>query len=351
MPYSSASLHTPQPLVDFCVAYDPAEEGYLRNAFFPRKDVKHQTDLIHTIDTASLLRVYDLDVTGSSDVPEVQWKAGSDLTYTVKPIGAKHRIEIATARDADEAFQYDLRATKYAMTAVSQRMEYLAVKQTLRSTSILTNYTTLTAGSTSWDAHNSASSDPIGDLLYAIDRIRVRTGTAAFGSASARKAQKNRIKVAMHGYTWTAMREHPNCIDRIKYQGLGAVLTPEILADILMINADDLIFTNAKYTSSKEGATAAYSSFIGDDCVISLVNDSDDYNSQALGREFVFDGLGSSGDQFLVRKWIEEAKGMHLQLPYIGVSCAVDYKCLNVGAAHLFENVIDSSNTSRYADL
>ena len=344
MAFQNNALHVPQPLVDYCVAYDPSEDSHIRNLFFPRKDIAHEVDLIHTVDTAEILRLYDLDVTGDSEVGEVEWKPGSDLTVRVQPMASKARITPALKAGADPAFQYEMRATKQAMISLGQRMEYLAVKQTMRSTSVLTQYQTFNAD-TRWDAFGSPDSSPIDDLQAAVATIRIKCGA---------KAGKSTIRIAMHDYTWMTLKQHQGVLDRIKYQGLGAILTKELLAKMLDLrSADDIIITNARYTNSEKGATAAYKAFIGSDVIVALVDDTDDLNAQALGREFVFDGLGDGNNAFLVRKWIEEGRGMHLHVPFVGVSCAVKYQATNAAnAAYLLQGVIDATDTNRYpADM
>ena len=64
MPFESGAIHAPQHLVDLCLSYNPRDDGYIRNVFFPRKDVPHETDLIATVNKADVLRLYDLDVSG-----------------------------------------------------------------------------------------------------------------------------------------------------------------------------------------------------------------------------------------------------------------------------------------------
>ena len=183
------------------------------------------------------------------------------------------------------------------------------------------------------------------DLQAAVATIRIKCGA---------KAGKSTIRIAMHDYTWMTLKQHQGVLDRIKYQGLGAILTKELLAKMLDLrSADDIIITNARYTNSKKGATAAYKAFIGSDVIVALVDDTDDLNAQALGREFVFDGLGDGNNAFLVRKWIEEGRGMHLHVPFVGVSCAVKYQATNAAnAAYLLQGVIDATDTNRYpADM
>ncbi len=347
MAFANAALHVAQPLVDFCVAYDPSSDNHIRNAFFKRKDTSHEVDLIHTVDTAETLRLYDLDVTGDSEVPEVEWKAGADQTIRVKPIAAKHRVTPALKAGADPAFNYELRATKQAMISVGQRMEYMAVNQTLRNIAIMTNYVACTSN-TRFDAYGDPASQPLAFLKAGVNSIRVSTGVSNSGSSAREADAKGEIKIAMHEYTWQALTEHPGLLERLKYQGFGAILTTEILAKVLRMKEENILITSARYTSSRKGATAAYKSFIGSDIIIALCDDSDDLNSQALGREFVFDGLGDSNQQFLVRKWIEEGKGMHLHTPFVGVACAVHYLPTNVSAGFLITGAIDSTDTVNY---
>src|SRR5579885_3198010 len=82
MAFDSGSIHVQQHLTDLCVAYNPREDGYVRGVFFPRKDVQHETDLIAAVNTADTLRLYDMDVSGRSDIPEVQYRTKADTTST-----------------------------------------------------------------------------------------------------------------------------------------------------------------------------------------------------------------------------------------------------------------------------
>ena len=56
--------------------------------------------------------------------------------------------------------------------------------------------------------------------------------------------------------------------------------------------------------------------------------DTDPENDQALGHEFVFDGLAGE-DPFLVDKWRQQGVGVYLYTDYVGVACMVDYKATN----------------------
>jgi hypothetical protein len=339
MPFSRSLLHVAQPLVDLCVAYKPEDDDYIRNVFFPRKDVQHLTDKIRQVSKADTLRLYDLDASGDGEVAEVQYRLGSDLTYDCKILAAKARVTSIDSKNADAALMHEMRQTKQALISVGQRMEYLAVNQTLRSASVLTNNETLTAAER-WDNFSSASSTPIEDLQAAIAQVRIKTG----------KRKAGRIKVAMHEFVLMTLMQHPNVLSRISFNpsGTGAVLTLPILAQMLGLDGADIVVTGAQYTSADQGATDAYNAFLGPDVIVGMVDDGG-LDDQALGHEFVFDGLAGE-DPFLVRKWREEGVGA-VGTDFVGVACACDYKVTNADAGFLFKSVIDVSDTERYASL
>ena len=252
-------------------------------------------------------------------------------------------------KNADAAFRHEVRQTKQARTSVGIRMEYLALNQTARQTSVMTQNKSYDAD-TRWDAFDSNDSTPIEDLQAAVRVVRIKCGVSA--GATSRDGQ-GVIKVIMHEFTWMTLQQHPNVIDRVRFNTgqTGAILTKKILAEMLEVAEGDILITSAQYTSSVQGpgVTAAYKAFVGSDVIVAYV-DSDPENDQALGHEFVFDGLAGS-EPFLVNKWREQGKGVFLYTDYIGVACMVDYKATNAeNAGFLLEGVIDASDTTRYGN-
>lgn len=344
--FETSAIHVPQHLADLCVAYNPRDDGYVRGLLFPRKDVSHETDLVAQINTADVLRLYDLDISGAAEPNEVTFRTKSDIQYRCKAIAAKGRINPKDVKNADAAYQLEKRQTRQSLISCGVRMEHLAITETARSSSVLTNYTTLTS-STQWDAFGSGSSDPIGNLLYAVSQVRIQTGTAA--GAKNRDGQ-GLVKVFMHEYTWRAMQQNRNVALYISasFGGSGArILSKKMLAELLELNEEDIVIVSARFTSSQQGAaTDSFASFIGPDVIVAMV-DSDPLNDQALGHEFCFDGLAGE-DPFLVTKWRDFGKGVYQAIDWVGVSCMVDYKVTNPLAGYLIKSAINGSNTALY---
>jgi len=341
MAYSPSLIHVPQPLLDLAQAYTPDEDDYVRGLLLPRKPVKHRSDLIRVVSKESVLRLYDLDMASPTAIaPEVQFGVGDNLQYACKPYFARSPISSIDADDADAALQFELRQTRQALTSMGLRQEYEAVKNVLRSTSVMTQNVTLSAGSR-WDDFSTSSSDPMSDLQGAIETIRIQIGRAG---------KKARIKVVMHSFAWMTLRQHPNVIDRVRFQtgSTGAVLTRAILAGILDINEEDIHITAAQYTSNQQGETAAYKAFMGSDVLVAYVDDGG-LNDFSLGHTFEFNGFAGT-DPMFVRKYRVEQEGL-AGMDWVQVATLADYKVTNPTAGFLLKTVINASNTSRYGTM
>jgi hypothetical protein len=344
--FESGAIHAPQHLQDLCVAYVPRDDGYIRGMLFPRKPVEHETDLIAQINTADTLRLYDLDISGRAEMAEVTFRTAADITYRCKAIAAKAEINPKDVKNADAAYRFEKRQTMQALISCGIRMEYLAVKQTVRQTSIMTQNVTLSGG-LRWDAYGSPTSNPIGDMKAAIALVRIKTGTSA-GAKS--RTGEGLVKIFMHEYTWLALQQNQAVALYISASLAGSgqrILTKKILADVLDVGEEDIVIVSSRYTSSQQGAAAdAFTSFIGSDVLVAMV-DSDPENDQSLGHEFVFDGLGGE-DPFLVTKWRQQGVGVYQYTDFVGVSCMADYKVTNALAGFLIKSAIDASDTSSY---
>ena len=243
--------------------------------------------------------------------------------------------------NADAAIQFPMRAARYCMQTMDLRMEYAAVVSKLTSTSVLTNFETLAAAER-WDNYGSVDSDPVVDLQAAVNQVRVRIGKP-----------KARVKVAIHLYTWNAIRNHPSVLQRISagtVNSNGAVLTRDVFAGMIdLLSGDDLVITAAKYTSSQEGeTTATYQSFIRANAIVGYCDDGglDDF---ALGHEFAFNGMGGT-DPYFVRQYRVEQEGI-AGTDYVQVATSLDFKVTNADAGFLFTACIDTTNTEMYPQI
>ncbi len=328
MSYGS-NLHVAQALTDLAVAYKPSADGFLRDRFFPRKDVAHMTDKLRQISKSNMMLLHDLKVGNDGRIPEVQYRVDSDITYNCQAYGAEVVVGDLDAGNADASLEHETRQADHAMGVITTALEYEAVKNTLRSTSVLTNYQTQTAAQR-WDNYSSASSDPVADLLSACTLVKARCGGKPVN------------QLALSEWTWNAIMAHPNVLERVKFQtgSAGSILTPGILASILRIQESAITITANTYNSGAQGATAAYKSFLGSDVVIAHVEDGG-RNDYSLGHEFAFSGYGSQ--PVVVVKYRDEKRGGLLGANVIRVGSIVDFKVTQSDAAFLYKTVLDTS--------
>lgn len=324
-----SNLHVAQALTDLAVAFKPSDQGFLRDKFFPRRSVAHLTDKIRQISKSNALMLHDLKVGQDGRVPEVQYRLDSDLTYTCQPYATEAVIDDLDAGNADAALVHEQRQFDNAMVTLANFLEYQAVKLTLRSTSYLTNYEAVAAADR-WDNYGSATSDPIGDLLSACTVVRHRCGG------------KNVNRIGMSEWTWNKIQAHPNTLQRVQLNaGPGAILTPEILENILRVEKGTILVSANTYNSAVQSATASYKSFIGSDVVVAHVEDGGLYD-YSLGHELAYSGYNS--EPVVVVRYRDEKRGL-LGSNVIRVGSIVDFKVTQADAGYLFTGVLDTSAT------
>jgi hypothetical protein len=325
----TGTLHVAQALTDLAVAYRPSADGYLRDKFFPRKDVAHLTDKLRQIDKANTLLLHDLKVGNDGRVPETQYRITTDITYNCQAYGTETVVGDMDLNNADEALEHETRQMQHGLDVLTTALEHEAVKNTLRSTSVLTNNQTQSAAQR-WDNYTSASSDPIGDMLSARTLVSARIGGKAPNA------------LGMSEWTWNKIMNHPNVLERVKFQtgSAGSILTPKILADILRIQESAILISASTYNSAAQGATASYKSFIGSDVVMAYVEDGGRYD-YSLGHEFAFSGYGSQ--PVVVVKYRDEKRGGLLGSNVVRVGSIVDFKVTQPEAAFLYKACLDTS--------
>ena len=329
MAFSQSNLHISRPLTDLVVAYDPAQDGMLRNFFFPRKPVDKLSNQIRQISKADMLRLYDMKAAGDSKVQEVQFRTDTTLSYSAQVYAAEAVISQLENLNADEELEYEQRQTMAAFSAMSVNLEWQAINGVLRNTAAMTQNATASVSSR-WDNYSSSASDPIADLLSAITLVQLQTG-------------KKFNRLAMGQYTWRKLQQHPNVLSRVTFSGgAGSLLTLEILAGLLDIEggAKNIVISPATYNSARHGETAIYKQFIGSDVLIARVEDPS-LSDFGLGHEFAFSGF--NGDGFAAIKYPDPARGV-LGSDLVKIVSMVDYKVLNPTAGYLLKTVLNTAS-------
>lgn len=344
MAFLDSNLHVNQALTDFAVGFRQDAEGYLWHKLLPPKIVKHRSDYIRQIDKGQLLRKYDLKVGIGGRITDIQFKVGQNLTYNAVDYAVEAIMRATEAANADEVLQYEQELIYHALIAQNTNLEVVTIKDTLRNTAIMTNYTDLSAtgGADQWDQFNSVSSDPVEDIKRRVLRVKSRTGHAP-------------NICLMHDMVWDVVQRHPSVLARGAVHPAGnAIVSKEQFEKICDLPPGSLITTSLTYNLALEDQTADFRSFIGPDCLIAYV-EAGGLRNYGLGQTFMWPGE-TMGD--LTERAGIEAPFVVLQFPdnnrdprganVLRVVGGIDQRVLVTDAEELLTNCVDKTNYDAY---
>lgn len=341
MAFLPSTLHVNRPLTDLVVSYAPSSDGYLRDKLFPRKPVAHKADQIRQISRAQLLRLYPMITGPGGRVHQVQFGTDTTLTYNATTFALETTLDNEERQNADTELAYDMRQMQAPLLGLNQGLEQLAIVNTARQTSILTQNATL-GTSTYWSNYSSSSSDPIEDLMTACMRVNTQTG-------------KKVNFIGMDLFVWKKLAQHPNVLSRSPVHTTpagGQIMTPSLLEQVLEAYCEkgSVHITMQRYNSANEGATEVLTSFMGPDVIVAHTDaPSAMPGSYGLGFEFAWNGMSGS-DPFLVLQYQDLNRGP-LGSDVLRLVAAVDYKVTNPKAGYLIKTTVDTSLSEFNSEL
>src|ERR1051326_7348210 len=211
----AGNVHVKRRLTDISIHY-PWDFKSVGEAFFPRRPVEHLTDQFAVWNKANLLSLDELSPLGDDEAPpDVELKLSADQTINCKVFGVQSAGKWITEKNADPSLDYETERTIQLTTALRLRLEYLRVNQRLRSTTYMTNYTSLSAAQR-FDAYGSGQSTPITTMQTIVDNI----GYANNG----RKPNK----IAMTTHVMRAIARSEEFKDLVKYQAIQNAAVGEL---------------------------------------------------------------------------------------------------------------------------
>lgn len=353
MAFLNSQLHINQALTDYAISFRPELEDYLWNTALPKKVVKHKSDYIRSIDKGQILRLWDLRASNQMrPAQEVGFKIGANQLYTCVDYAARAILDPVERANADSVLLYDQEQMFAALMAMQTNFEKICIKDTLRNPAILTNNVAITAANR-WDNYASPTSDPITDLVSAIELMRVRIGG------------KNPNFLAMHRLVWNQVQKHPAVLARgavhVNPAGLG-IVTPTQFEQILDLPPGSFHITVAQYNTAVEGTPDDFRSFIGPDVIIGYNEPTPGVRNYGLGQSFMFmpgelplEGgakmKSGSSDPMIVLEYPGYDIGAMGISTIARVYGSVDFKVLVPDAGFLLTDVVNKTNTALYGNL
>ena len=238
---SVSDVYVDPALTDVSVKYSNSD--YLADRLFPRVNVKKRTGIYWKYDKANLTPSDSLRVSGSRAN-----RVDHGLSkQTYGPL-LEHSLEEGIDYDVRDEAMDPLDPKVDATQNVSEKLlieQEIAIATILADTAQITQYTSLSGGSR-WDDY--ANSSPFTDI---------RTGITT--------VQKNALVAPntmwMSIDVWAALQNHPDFLERIKYNALGVMTTETMMS--LFPGITNIMIGNAMYNTAAEGQTASMSPIWG----------------------------------------------------------------------------------------
>jgi hypothetical protein len=218
-------------LSNVSVAYK--NEDYIAEQILPVQSVAVTKGKYYVYDQAMFRRNKTLRAPGAK-ANEVEYGL-TTASFELFDYALKEKIEWGVIDQADVALSPETDAVESVteMLLVDAEMQ---LATTLSTTSIITQYTTL-SGTSQWSDYTN--SDPLGDIKTARQTVQASI-----------MRKPNTLILGQQVYD--TLVDHPDVVERVKYS-FGVSPTPELMARIFQV--EKVIVGSALYNSATEGQT------------------------------------------------------------------------------------------------
>jgi hypothetical protein len=340
----AATVHVKRRLTDISLHF-PWDFTSIGEAFFPRRPTPHLTDQFVNWNKANLLALDELTPLGDDDTPpNVELVLSADTSFSCKVYGVAHPGKWITERNADPSLDYETERTIQLTTALRLRLEYLQVYQTLRSTAIMTNNSTLTAAQR-FDNYTSSNSKPISQMQLIVDTI----GYANQGR------KPNRI--AMTTFTMRAIAKSEEFKDLVKYNVVQNAQLAELnksmqgqialIEQLIGVAPGSIMLSDAVYNAAAASQTANYVTFIGPDILFGYIEPLG-IRSYSLAAGFQWSAYSNDPQAIIA---VPRYTNTMVPVEDLRAFTVIDTKVIQVDLGYLLKGAINSADTTSYGNL
>lgn len=279
-------VHVQAALTDVSVAYAQAQENFIADIAAPIIPVQKQADKYFVYDRQDMLRS-----DARPRAPGTQSAGGgvrvSTETYFCDRIAIHQDLDDPTRANSDPAINLDADAAEYVTQQVMLKKEKdwvtaffaTGIWDGASSTSDMTGAAAPASTASNFRHWSDVASTPIEDIRGEITSVARRTG-------------RRPNTLILGAQVWTALADHPDILDRIKYTERG-VVTEELLASLLGLKK---VLTNwVVEDSSVESSTAASYGFVaGKNALLAYVEPNPGLKRPSAMYQFVWTGMAGA---------------------------------------------------------
>lgn len=295
---AQSDLHVNVPLTNVSIAYAQSADMFIATKVFPKVNVKKQSDIFWKYSKSDFRRNDVERRAPGTESPGTGWNMNTDTYFT--HVYAVHKdLDDQTRANADSNFKLEQEATQFVTNQLLLKRDIDWAARYFTTGVWGTDMAGVASApnANQFIKFDNAASDPI--TLFADLQTNFMQQNAG------RKANK----LVLGAHVITALKNHPDILDRIKYTQKG-IVSEDLIASLLGV--DQILVSYATQTATPRGLDAATQdaaatyNFIADSKSALLVHtpSSPGLQTPAAGYTFTWGGyLGGNGEGTKIKRF------------------------------------------------
>lgn len=324
---TKGDVHVNQPLTNISIAFMQEASNFVADTVFPNIPVAMQSDRYYTYDRGFFNRDEMEERAPGTESAGSGYEVDNTPTYYAPVYAFHHDVPDQIRANVDTVLSPDSDATKLVSHKALIKREKLWVSKYFQPATWTFDYDGVAAGPTGTQVlqWSDASSTPIEDVAEAQDLILQETGQLANVLVIGRQV-------------WTALKNHPDIIDRVKYGQTPngtAKISRAALADLFEV--ERIVVMQAIENTAVEGQTNVHSFIGGKKALLVYSAPSPGLQIPTAGYTFSWTGfLGAGAQGGRIKKFRME----HLESDRIEMQMAFDQKLVSADLGFFWDNIV-----------
>lgn len=320
-------VHVNKPLTNISIAYMQDASNFVADTVFPNIPVPQQADRYYTYDRGFFNRDEMEERAPGTESAGSGYEVDNTPTYYARVYAFHHDVPDQIRANVDSVLQPDSDATKLVSHKALIKREKLWVSKYFQPATWTFDVDGVAGvpGADQVLQWSDANSTPIEDVAAAQDAILEETGQLA-----------NVLVVGRQ--VWTALKNHPDIIDRVKYgqtPGGTAKISLQALADLFEVQR--IVVMNAIENTAKEGQANDHSFIGGKKALLAFAPASPGLQVPTAGYTFSWTGfLGAGAMGGRIKKFRMEA----LESDRIEIQMAFDQKLVSADLGYFWDTIV-----------
>ncbi len=295
MPQPTAGdVHVNTPLTNFSVAILQDQKNFIATRMFPNLPVDKQSDRYFTYDRGDFNRDEMEKRAPGAESAGSGYKLDNTPSYFADLWAFHKDIPDQIRSNADAVLNQDREATTFVTYKALIKREITWAQNFFSSGKWTFDFSGVASSPATgqflqWNDHNST---PIEDITQTMSDVGESTGFRP-------------NKLALGRRVWDKLRNHPEVIDRVKYQGLPtdpAKVSAQAVAQLLEL--DEVLIMDAVYNAAQRGLTNAHAFIGGKNALLAYVAPAPGIMTPTAGLTFSWNGMmGAQADGQRIKKF------------------------------------------------